>query len=172
MKRPASTQLFCFSLLLSLGLWATSALAVEWTGGTGDFNDGGNWSSGDVPTTGEEALINNGGTAQFSTDDFADMQTLRIGLNGGSGSYEQSDGLLQANGAFIGDNSSGSAQISGGEFAIGGDSIHVGWRPGAVGELTIDGAEALVTSGDDFQLGREGQGTLNFTAGQLHAVTR
>ena len=124
-----------------------------------------------MPSTGDEALINNGGTAQFGAD-FADMQALRIGLNGGSGRFEQTDGFFGAVGAFIGDNSTGSARISGGEFAIGGDSIHVGWRAGGVGTLTIDGAEAVVTSGDDFQLGREGQGTLDFSAGLLRAATR
>ena len=39
---------------------------------------------------------------------------------------------------------------------------------GGVGTLTIDEAEAVVTSGDDFQLG-EGQGTLDFSAGLLCA---
>ncbi len=168
MNRATLLQSGLIGVLLGLGLWVASAGAVEWTAGTGDFDTGSNWSSGDVPSTGEEALINNGGTAQYSAD-FADVQALRIGLNGGSGRFEQTGGFFSAVGAFIGDNSSASARISGGEFAIGNDSIHVGWRAGGVAALTIDGEEALVTSGDDFQLGREGQGTLNFSAGQLRA---
>jgi T5SS/PEP-CTERM-associated repeat protein len=74
-----------------------------------------------------------------------------------------------AAGAFIGDTGNGAARISEGEFIIGNDSIHVGWRPGGIGTLTIDGPDALVTSADDFQLGREGTGSLQFSAGQLRA---
>ena len=141
--------------------------AVEWVGAVGDFNVGSNWQGGSVPEFDQEALINNSGTAQLTGD--AEIQALRLGLDGGEGTFEQSDGLLTSTGAFIGDNSTGKATISGGEFAIGNDSIHVGWREGGVGELNIGGADALVTSGDDFQLGREGTGTLNFSDGQLRA---
>ncbi len=154
-------------VLFSL-LFAAPALAADWVGATGDFNEDGNWSTGTVPNSGQEAVINNGGVAQLGPGD-ANVASLVIGRNGGSGSFEQTQGSFGANGAFIGANSNGTAQISGGEFVIGGDSIHVGWQPGGVGELTIDGVDAVVSSGDDFQLGREGVGTLNFSAGQLRA---
>ena len=155
--------------ILLAGLLAVShpALAVEWVGTEGDFNVGTNWQGGNVPEFDQEALINNGGTARLSGD--AEIQNLRLGLSGGQGTFEQTDGLLMATGAFIGDDSLGTATISGGEFAIGGDSIHVGWRPGGEGVLNIQGVDTLVTSGDDFQLGREGTGTLNFSAGQVRA---
>lgn len=144
-----------------------SAQTVEWSAQTGAFEDPANWAGGAIPEFQDEALINNGGTAQVSSE--GEAIRLTIGLNGGTGSFEQTDGFFQANGAFIGDNSTGSATISGGEFTIGGDSIHVGWRPGAVGVMNISGAETLVTSGDDFQLGREGTGTLNLSGGTLSA---
>ncbi|MDG2383727.1 MAG: hypothetical protein P8N76_18790 [Pirellulaceae bacterium] len=147
-------------------LGSLSAQAVEWTGETGDFLDANNWSD-DVPETSDEALINNGGTAKIADD--ADVLTLRLDRNGGSGVFEQSSGFFTAGGAFIGDNSTGSARISNGTFEIGNDSIHVGWRPDGIGEMTIDGIEAFIKSGDDFQLGREGTRTLNFSAGELRA---
>ena len=154
-------------LLVAALVVSRPALAVEWVGTVGDFNDGANWQSGNVPEFDQEALINNGGTAQLSSD--AEVQNLRIGRDGGQGTFEQTGGLIMATGAFIGDNSTGTATISGGEFTIGNDSIHVGWRANGDGILNIQGADALVTSGDDFQLGREGTGTLNFSEGQLRA---
>lgn len=167
MTRFVPCLLWTMFVLFSL-LSATQAIAADWVGATGDFNEDGNWSTGSVPNSAQEAVINNGGVAQFISGD-TNVASLLIGRNGGSGDFEQTGGNFGANGAFIGVNSLGNAQISEGEFAIGGDSIHVGWQPAGVGELTIDGAGALVTSGDDFQLGREGVGTLNFAAGQLRA---
>ena len=73
-------------------LWAGSSFAADWAAERAISMRAAIGSTGDVPLLGEEALINNGGTAQFTTDDFADMQTLRIGLNGGSGSFEQTAG--------------------------------------------------------------------------------
>jgi hypothetical protein len=154
-------------LLATLLLASTSAsYGVEWIGGVGDFNVGSNWQGGNVPDFDQQALINNGGTAQLNGD--ADVQNLRLGKDGGSGNFEQTGGTFTATGAFIGDNSTASATISGGEFAIGNDSIHVGWNRGGTGVLNIQGT-AVVTSGDDFQLGREGTGTLNFSGGLLRA---
>lgn len=152
--------------ILMLALGVSTAQANEWNVDNGDFLDAGNWLEGDVPEL-EEALINNGGTAILAGE--AELSELRIGLNGGSGTFQQTGGILTASGAFIGDNSIGSAQLTGGEFMIGNDSIHVGWRPGGVGTLDISGVDTVVTSGDDFQLGREGTGTLNFSSGQLSA---
>ncbi|MCA9150668.1 MAG: hypothetical protein KDA92_15255 [Planctomycetales bacterium] len=146
----------------------SQAQNVIWTGDTGSFVDGGNWSTGSVPDFGETALINNGGTAQFA-DDFVEMQLLKLGQSGSSGNFEQSSGQFNANGAIFGDGGSANGSITGGEFIIGGDSIHVGLLPGGVGVLNISGSDTVVASGDDFQLGREGTGTLNFSGGFLHA---
>jgi T5SS/PEP-CTERM-associated repeat protein len=159
-------QFSLLSLVASLTLLSPAA-AIDWIGAVGDFNDGANWQGGDVPSSGDEALINNGGTAQLNGD--ADMQALRLGVGGGQGNFEMSGGLLSAAGAFLGDTGTAQATLSGGEFVIGNDSIHVGMNPGGVGVLNIEGADTLVTSGDDFQLGRDGTGTLNFSAGTLRA---
>lgn len=169
MKKQHCAMWRSIILALVLGI-APATWGANWTGTTGLFMDDSNWDTGEVPDFGlEEAVINNGGTAQFVLDDAVDVVALRMGLNGGSGSYEQSGGLFMATGAFIGDNSTGSASISNGEFMIGGDSIHVGWRPNGEGVLDVSGAETLVVSADDFQLGREGTGTLNFSGGQIRA---
>ena len=152
--------------LVAVAAMSATGLAIEWVGDTGDFLEDANWAGGSAPSF-EEALINNGGTAQLDGD--ADPSVLRIGLDGGSGGLVQSGGSMMAAGAFIGDNSVGNVTISSGDFVIGNDSIHVGWRPGGEGTMNIDGPEAFVTSGDDFQLGREGTGTLNMSDGYLSA---
>jgi len=152
----------------ALALLSSPALAIDWTGGSGAFGQGTNWSGGSVPGPGDEALINNGGTATLASGD-QEFQTLRLGVDGGSGNFIQTGGTLIASGAFFGDTGSSNGTIKGGEFKIGGDSIHVGLSPGGSGTLTINDPKSLVTSGDDFQLGREGTGTLNFSAGQLRA---
>ncbi len=152
----------------ALALLSSPALAIDWTGGSGAFGQGANWSGGSVPGPGDEALINNGGTATLASGD-QEFQTLRLGVDGGSGNFVQTGGSLIAAGAFFGDTGTSTGIIRGGEFKIGGDSIHVGLSPGGVGTLTIDSPSAVVTSGDDFQLGREGTGTLNFNAGTLRA---
>ena len=145
----------------------STASAVDWDAATGSFSDGANWAGGSAPNAGDEALINNGGTSTIGDD--IDVASLVIGRDGGSGTLVQEGGVFTATGAFIGDTSTGAATITDGEFLIGNDSIHVGWRPGGDGTLEINGSDALVVSGDDLQLGREGTGTLNFSAGQLRA---
>ncbi len=142
--------------------------AIEWNAGVGDFQDGSNWSSGSVPSSPDGCVVTNGGTAQLAGG-LVDVSEFTLGYADGTGRFEQTGGDFIAAASVIGQQGEGTAQISGGVFAIGGDSIHVGWMSTGVGEMIIDGFGAIVTSGDDFQLGREGTGTLNFSAGQLRA---
>ncbi len=158
-----------FVLLVCACVYPLNARAAEWTADVGDFNDDTNWSSGEVPGPTDDAVVNNAGTAELSGD-LGEASVLRLGtISSQSGNFAQTGGTFVSAGAFIGEAGTGAARISDGEFTIGRDSIHVGWLPGGVGEMTIDGPEALVTSADDFQLGREGTGTLQFSAGQLRA---
>ena len=155
-------------LVCLISISAGNAVAIEWNAGVGDFLDGTNWSAGFVPTSPDGCVVTNGGTAQLSTG-VVDVSEFTLGYAGGFGRFEQTGGTFLAAATAIGQQGDGVAQISGGNFAIGSDSIHVGWLPGGTGELWIDGFDAVVTSADDFQLGREGTGTLHFSAGQLRA---
>ena len=146
-------------------LLINTTIGSEWTAQNGSIDDEANWLNGEVPGANDEARINNGGTALINGS--FDVQRLTLGLNGGSGSIEQTDGIFTASGAFIGDTGMGSATISGGTFDIGNDSIHVGWRPGGDGTLTINNKDTSVFSGDDIQFGREGTGILEFEAGTM-----
>ncbi len=155
-------------LCLLLASIVSDTFAIEWAVGTGDFLEPGNWSAGRVPMTPDGCVVTNGGTAQLSSG-VVDVSEFTLGYVGGDGRFEQTGGTFMAATTAIGQQGNGVAQISGGHFSIGSDSIFVGWLPGATGEMWIDGVDALVTSADDFQLGREGTGTLNFSAGQLRA---
>jgi len=163
-----TTTAAALALLAGPALLSSHAQAADWKGTTGAFGQGSNWTGGSVPGPGEEAIINNGGTATLASGD-QEFQTLKLGVDGGSGNYTQTGGSLIASGAFFGESGTSTGIIRGGEFKIGGDSIHVGLLPNGTGTLTIDSPSAVVTSGDDFQLGREGTGTLNFNAGLLKA---
>ena len=151
-----------------LGFLSPCVFGIEWDAGFGDFQEGSNWSSGSVPSSPDGCVVTNGGTAQLN-DGIVDVSEFTLGYAGGTGRFEQTGGDFIASASVVGQAGEGVAQISNGVFAIGGDSIHVGWLPTGVGEMIIDGQGAVVTSGDDFQLGREGTGTLNFSAGQLRA---
>ncbi|WP_045222700.1 beta strand repeat-containing protein [Desulfonatronum thioautotrophicum] len=74
----------CFSLLMFFALIPffvspASALDITWRlDGTGDWYEAGNWDPQQVPVAGNNALINNGGTAQAGQD--VAVSSLRIGL--------------------------------------------------------------------------------------------
>ena len=164
MYRCAYFEILCLLLASFVG----DAFAIEWAAGTGDFLEPSNWSAGFVPMTPDGCVVTNGGTARLSHG-VVDVSEFTLGYVGGDGRFEQTGGTFNAAATAIGQQGNGVAQISGGHFAIGTDSIHVGWLPGGTGEMWIDGHDALVTSADDFQLGRQGTGTLHFSAGQLRA---
>ncbi len=48
------------SLVLSLAFSLSINAAVEWTGGNGNWEDGGNWNTGQVPGIGDDVLISSG----------------------------------------------------------------------------------------------------------------
>ena len=72
-------RFFYSALMLTI---SATAMADNWTGGEGSYNDDTNWSSGDVPGSADEAVINNGGTV--SIDSFVDASKLRIGTTNGT----------------------------------------------------------------------------------------
>ena len=150
----------CVVVLALLALFCSAApLAAQdvyWTGGVGDFVDPANWDLF-VPDVFSPGHINNGGTAQLGSPDFVEVSEFYLGDSAGdSGLFEMSGDQFVANKTVTGSAGNGSTTINGGDYTIGGGSIFVGWLPGGVGQMTIDGADTLVTSGDDFQLGAKG----------------
>ncbi|MDO8287983.1 MAG: autotransporter domain-containing protein [Parvibaculum sp.] len=146
-------------------LLATPVHAANWTGATGDWFDPTNWNSG-VPTSGAQANINNGGTAEIGADGAA-ASSIWIGQNAGqSGALEVigSDSELTASsGVFVGFSGSGTLDISeGGVVNSGGTSI--GATTNGSGSVTVDG-DGSAFNNAGLTVGGDGEGTLDITNG-------
>lgn len=130
---------FCVSQLAPI-----PALASNWTGTTGDWFNGSDWSSG-VPTSSTPAYINNTGTVQITT-----TGAESSGLNVGSTAFSGSSGTLEV--------------TSGGDLTVYNSSITVGET--AEGTLNIDGAGSSVThSSNRILVGYQAKGTVNISNG-------
>ncbi len=67
------------------------AVVVNWSGTLGSFNNGANWSTGVAPGAGDEAHIDNGGTAILTGNQ--SLLSLFLGTNTGqSGTFQMSAG--------------------------------------------------------------------------------
>jgi T5SS/PEP-CTERM-associated repeat protein len=139
-----------------------------WIAGVGDYNTPANWNLGTVPDFSDEARIDNGGTATFSAGDrLVDILTLGSAA-GTSGTFNMTGGSLSPTQARFGEVGTGTASITGGTLAVGNNSLFVGGNEsGGVGTLNVSGATTVVTSGDDIQFGRSGNGTLNMSGGLM-----
>ena len=166
-------RVFIKSILFSALLVATSySQIVTWTNtGVGNWVDGVNWSGGSAPTFFDFADIDNGGTAVINAGDFAEADVTTLGLtSAGSGNLEMTGGEFLPLSLQIGEVGTGEATITGGTVEVGGQSLFVGGREsGGVGTLNVDGP-VLMTSDDDVQLGRIGDGTLNLNNGRMEGV--
>ena len=95
-------------ILSVLGLVA-SASAIDWGVGTADWNVGGSWVGGSVPS-GTTAAIINGGTAQITGNVPNNTLTI-LGNGGGSGNVLQTGGTYNAGNVPIGQTNGGGAGI-------------------------------------------------------------
>jgi hypothetical protein len=154
--------------LLLVCFLAQGALAqTNWTGTTGSFTNDANWSAG-VPTDTVTANINNGGTAQLDTPGQRFIGTFNVaGTAGSTGRFELLGGDLVAGEINIGNVGNGSALIAAGYLeARDGQSVFVGGHnPGNFGTGLLTMTGGFLRSADDFQLGRDGVGTFDFSGG-------
>jgi T5SS/PEP-CTERM-associated repeat protein/autotransporter-associated beta strand protein len=183
------------SLSTALALAYSSASASDWTGGTGDWFDASNWSSG-VPASTVGGIIANGGTAQISASS-AQAYTLEVGKAGNGAVTIRNGGVLSVTASSyfaaqtgdIGDmlvDGAGSNLIAptGGNFWIGvsgtghltvtnGGSIDLstsaeaGWNPDGQGTVLIDGTDSVLNCADsnDLRIGSHGAGSLTLQNG-------
>ena len=141
-EMPTRTMLSCaLAIGLSLASTVGHAITIEWDAGTGDWFEPTNWNPAQVPvgfgggTAGDDALINNGGSALADIDtapsgSVADTRTLGVGANGSSGAI---DGTLNSDRIDV------RAAFG---VAVGRASGDV---TGATGTIAIDNAELNVT---------------------------
>ncbi len=66
------------SLVLSLAFSLSISAAVEWTGGSGNWEDANNWNTGQVPGIGDDVLITSGVVALNSN---ATIRSLNLGTS-------------------------------------------------------------------------------------------
>lgn len=149
-------------ILAASSLISAQAADVFWNNtGTGAFNTGSNWTGGNVPTTLDEAYIDNGGTATIGSGISADVSRLLINngtVNVDSGSVSTVPfGDFNSPGAYvIGGlagtgtlNATGSSQLTGGRVRIGVD--------GGTGSVTLSGsADYIGAAGQDTWVGAAG----------------
>lgn len=115
--------------------------------GTGDWAVDANWDTGHVPTSNDNAYVDNGGTALVTTSQEARYFTVAFAAN-----------------------SSGTVEIGAGGSLSGNQSANVGRKSGAVGTLTINGGTFV--GGHHFYVGFEGgNGTVNIGGGGTATVT-
>jgi len=171
------------SVWVCLAVFAGSVLNVNasniiWnTSGTNDWNTAANWNpSNSVPGVGDDAVINNGGTAKISNADeevnkveigwgagtsggvILDNKTLtlndmfRMGFNGGSG--DGGDGTYEQNG-------------SNSKLEMNGKNVNIANNAPSVSSFTLNAG--VITNILDIRCGEHGQGTLTINGGKLYS---
>ena len=175
------TTAFRFIKLLARSRWLRAAVLLAWplllaenasaqttfwvADGVGNWNVPANWSAG-VPTSANEAQINNGGTARLF-DPGARARLLNLGVNpGNSGTLEVLGGSASIDEAIVGLGGVGTIKIanSGSVHILTGGTI-IGANTGSSGIVTVDGPDSFWEDEGYFQVGRGGTGTLNITGG-------
>lgn len=159
-----------FVLTAGAVLFPLSAEAVDWSGGTGGFGVGSNWTGGTVPA-GTTANIANAGTATVAAGDAFSVTTLTLGNFSGTGSITQTGGAVTATSQIMiggtntnGGTGTGTYTISGGTLtSSGGNEFWIGTR-GGTGSLLLSGS-VVVTSSSTTNVGRDGGGKGTLTIG-------
>lgn len=157
--RSASAMLAC--LLFAGGLQAAST----WIGGTGNFSDSANWSTGEVPDGADDIIVANGGTAQVSTFNPAQKGTIdgssTIQIFAGAGSKL---GLLGE--LVVGQSGLGTITIGNQALLINDElanyNSYFGYNSGSEGVLESNGGQF---STDKLYVGYSGNGSMSFTSG-------
>lgn len=121
------TTAFVIPASLSLPLASSLAADISWdNAASGLFLDATNWDTDTVPSSEDNAIIANGGTAELLEEEFAGVNTLRI-LDGVMESKQ--DSVIQTG-------------ISSSSWQTTGD-LQVGGTPGQMGTLTTAGTGIL-----------------------------
>ena len=120
-KRLTACLYVAGSLFMVSPAWAAP---LSWNAGTGEWSTAGNWNPAQVPTTGDNAFIQNAGTAQITDGGSYAVDALFIASTG-AGALSITNGNLTTDGFYIG-------------------------SAGNLGTLTVDGAAASLTLGTNF----------------------
>ena len=139
------------------------ARASKWQNpGTGNWSIDANWDPGE-PGSGDDAYINNGGTAQITAPNDEVCDHLRLGVSSGdSGTVDMTGGKLSVSDwLYVGWWGDGTLNITGGH-AVSNDAVFIGMQPGSTGAVTVNGAASTWTNSDDLYVG-DAAGSLDIT---------
>lgn len=185
----SSTNPLKSKLGLSLGLscvlvgvaGSASGATIVWDAATGEYNVPANWNPDQVPTTGDQGQINNGGTAVIDATQgvqqvgsfvlgatLNDTGTLRI--TGGGLTTTSSDLRIGGNGNATAGNGAGTLEQSGGDILLNAGNVNVGLGAAADpgdGTYTLSGGTMTVSSGFIIAVGNNGNGTVNQSGGSI-----
>lgn len=170
---PKVSRIAGASLLSVAAASPLVAAEVSWNVETGDLLDPLNWVGEIAPTTGDTAVISNGGTATLSEESVTFGQ-IWVGQNGqgtATGSFVQTGGALTlTGGGVVGrqGNAVGSWTMTGGslttgEFRVGGGGSSGTTPAGSVGVMTVANVESVVNSSGYVGIGSTGNGTLTLS---------
>lgn len=142
-----------------------------WDGTTGAYGTATNWSDDAVPGAGDQAFVDNGGTAEIGMSESFTTDRLRLGTGSNTGNLSISGGTLTLTGdghtTYIGGDDvngnglgTGTVTISNGGALIGtgGGEMLFGSR-GGVGNLMMTGG--TLSNNNWIIFGRDGDGTAN-----------
>ncbi|MGB2998929.1 MAG: hypothetical protein WBC59_09885, partial [Phycisphaerae bacterium] len=135
--------------LVAMGLAARNAEAVDHTywildpPTVGDWSTDANWNS-DEPGSGDNAYIDNGGTAQITAPNHEYCFSLYLGeTSGDSGTVDMTGGTLSVTtDPYIGGGGDGTLNITGGG-TVSNDNGLIGYKSGSTGVVTVDGTGCL-----------------------------
>jgi len=165
--KPSLTSAYCLGLL-AFALSCAATAQTIWTGTTGDWFDGANWSLG-VPDASGAARVDNGGTAQISASGAVAQSVILGNEASDSGAITASAGgnLAVAADLSVGYGGSGTLLITGGA-QVSDFSGEIGYTiastSGVSGTATVEGAGSSWTHAFELYVGY-GTGTLNIRDG-------
>lgn len=130
----------------------TAQVDIDWNGGTGDWATGTNWVGGVVPGAVDNAFINNGGTAQVTSNvgtigEAFSNKGFSIGTSGNTGTVEV---------------------LAGGDLSTNNSSLmSIGVNAGSVGTLRVNGGSFTSGIANNFVGADGGTGTIEVIAGSF-----
>jgi autotransporter-associated beta strand protein len=167
---------FTAATLISLSSFVAQAADIFWTGGTASYTNAANWTGGIVPGASDNAINTNGlgNVVQINAGnpDWTVIDLQAGSIEGTSGAFEQNGQAVSSTGwtrLGLATNSSGSYTLNAGTLNVLGGRIILAEGENSAATLTLNGG-VLNKTGDAFDIGEAGIGTLHSSTGTVNQV--
>ncbi|MDB6057148.1 MAG: outer rane autotransporter barrel protein, partial [Verrucomicrobiales bacterium] len=167
----------CATVLLCTSSQLFGAVFYWTNSGEGQFTTPSNWNSNSVPTSADDARVNNGGTAVIDSTMTQALSLLQIGdTNTTTGTVRMTGGSLTlASDLRAGGNSAtaggvGVFELQGGTVVVTGGNLNLGFGTNnANGTYNISGGSIQCNAANPiFAIGNRGTGTVNQSGGSIY----